>query len=243
MDENFSLEELSQCGCHFKIYQDKSKFCFGIDAILLADFAGKIRGKKICDLCTGNGIIPLLLLEKNPDALIDGIEIQHDIANMAMESIKLNGIENKIKIFCGDVKDAASILGKNYCDAVTVNPPYIRPNAQTVESPKSIARQEILCTLEDVIYSASELLKSRGKFFMINRPQRLAETFVLLEKYNMGARKLRMVVPKENERPTMFLVEAEKGAHPELIVEKNLVIYKEQGIYSDEVNGIYGRKL
>lgn len=241
MTSNISIEELSQCGSPYKILQDKSKFCFGIDAILLANFANGTRGKKLCDLCTGNGIIPILLSDIIKAEEIHGIELQKEIADLAKESIRINGLENRIKIFEGNLKEACTILEKNTYDAVTVNPPYMKNNPSIKETPKSIARQEIYCTLEDVIKASSDLLKSNGKLFMIHRPNRLAEIFVLLEKYNLGARKMRLVQPKENEKPTMVLIEAEKCTHPELIVQQTLIVYSQKGTYTEEVNKIYGR--
>ncbi|MBQ0038990.1 MAG: tRNA1(Val) (adenine(37)-N6)-methyltransferase [Treponema sp.] len=243
MANNLSIDELSQCGSPYRIYQDKSKFCFGIDAILLADYAKNARGNKVCDLCTGNGIVPILLADKIKAQTIHGLELQHDIANMARESIKLNDLENRIQIFEGDLKEACTILEKNTYDIVTVNPPYMKTNAQTKENSKSIARQEIYCKLEDVIKAAGDLLKSNGKLFMVHRPNRLGEIFILFEKYNLGARRMKLVQPKENEKPTMVLVEAEKCAHPELLVESVLTIYSQPGVYTKEVNEIYGRSV
>ena len=241
MNSNISLEELSNCGSFMKIFQDKSKFCFGIDAILLADFSKNCRGRLICDLCTGNGIIPILLSEKLPESEIHGLEIQSELTELAQKSMELNNLTGRIKIIQGDVKNSWALLGKNKYDTVTVNPPYMKTNAQTKKNPKSIARQEILCNLEDIIKSASGLLKSNGKFYMTHRPSRLGEIFILLEKYNLGARRIRLVQPNAKERPTMVLVEAEKCARPELIVEETLSVYSEPFTYSDEVNEIYGR--
>lgn len=241
MAENISLENLSDCGSSFRIYQDKSKFCFGIDAILLADFAKNMRGKKICDLCTGNGIIPILLAEKTKAEEIHGLELQVDVARLATESVKLNKLENRIKIFTGNLKDVAAILEKNTYDAVTVNPPYMKANSKTPESSKSIARQELYCNLEDVIKAAAKLLKSNGKLFMIHRPERIAEIFVLLNKYNLGARRLRLIQPDAYKKPTMILIEAEKCSRADPVTESTLIIYREKGIYTEEINRIYGR--
>ncbi len=241
MEKNISLENLFDCGSPYKIYQDKNKFCFGIDAILLADFAKNTRGNKICDLCSGNAIIPILLADKIKAKKIHAIEIQHDMVELAKESLKLNGLENRIEIYEGDLKNACSILEKNTYDAVTVNPPYMKPNSQTQENPKSIARHEIFCSLEDVIKTSSELLRSNGKFYMIHRPCRIGEIFTLLEKYNLGARRMRLVQPKEGDRPTMVLIEAEKCARPELTVESSLIVYSKPDAYTEEVNRIYGR--
>lgn len=243
MTSTISLEDLSHCGCPYKIYQDKNKFCFGIDAILLADYAKNGRGKKACDLCTGNGIIPILLANKIKAETIHGLELQHSMVELAKESISLNKLENRITIFEGNLKDACSILEKNTYDLITVNPPYMKPNAQTEKNPKSIARQEIQCNLEDVIKASSDLLKSNGKLYMIHRPNRLGEIFTLFEEYNLGARRLRLVQPTEKNKPTMLLIEAEKCARPELTVETILTVYSKPGIYTEEVNKIYGRNI
>ncbi len=241
MKNNISVEDLSDCGSPYRIYQDKSKFCFGIDAILLADYAKNIRGNKVCDLCTGNGIVPILLAGKIKAEKIHAIEIQHDMVELAKESLRLDGLQNRIEVYEGDLKNACSIFEKNTYDAVTANPPYMKTNSQTQENPRSIARQEIYCSLEDVIKAASELLRSNGKFYMIHRPGRIGEILILLEKYNLGARRMRLVQPKEGDRPTMVLIEAEKCTRPELTVESSLMIYSQPGLYSDEVNRIYGR--
>lgn len=242
MNENIFLEDLSNCNSSYKIYQDRKKFCFGIDAILLADYAKNIKGKKICDLCTGNGIIPILLADKILAEKIDGIEIQKEIVDLANKSIKLNCLENKIKIHTCNLLDTCSVLEKNTYDAITVNPPYMKPNSNTIENSKSIARQEIYCNLEDIIKTSSKLLKSNGKFFMIHRPNRIGEIFILLSKYNLGAKRVRFIQSFINKNPTMVLIEAQKCKLPELIVEKTLTIYKDIGIYTKEVNEIYGRK-
>lgn len=238
---SFSIEDLSQCGCPYKIYQDKDKFCFGIDAILLSFYASNSRGNRICDLCTGNGIIPIMLAHKTKAQEIHGLELQSEIVVMAQKTITLNHLDGRIKIYEGNLRDSCSILEKNSYDAVTANPPYMKTNAQTQENPKSIARQEIYCTLEDVIKNASQLLKSNGKFYMVHRPSRLNEIFVLLEKHKLGTRRMRLVQPMEKEKPTMILIEAEKCAHPELIVEPVLTVYSQPGTYTREIDEIYGR--
>lgn len=229
----------------YKILQNPKSFCYGIDAVLLADFICKNEQKskkeKIVDLGTGNAIIPLLLVSRLEKAEIEGLEIQKEAFSMAEKSIFMNELENRIKIINGDIKKVSENFTRNIYDAVCSNPPYMIDNhgKQNPDDSKKIARHEILCTLEDVIKSASYLLGSRGRFYMIHRPFRLSETFVLLSKYNLEPKIIRFVVPYQGKEPTMFLIKAVKAANPRLTVEGELAVYKDKCIYSDEVQGIY----
>lgn len=226
-----------------KIYQDSQRFMFGIDAILLADFAAPSikKGDTVIDLGTGTGIIPLLLDTTSKAAQITALEIQAESVAMAKESVALNSLERKIQIVEGDIKTVNSQFPKHKFNVVVSNPPYM---AMTIgrESPneaKAIARHEILCNLEDVIAAADYLLHDHGSFFMIHRPTRLPEIMTLCKKYNMEPKVLRMVVPAADKEPTMVLLEARKDAKPELKILNQLVVYKEPKVYSDEVQEIY----
>lgn len=226
-----------------KIFQDSKSFMFGIDAILLADFAtNSIRkNHSVIDLGTGNGIIPLLLDKNSFAKNIVGLEIQQQSAKMATESVELNNLQKKIKIIEGDIKNVSEIFKIHSFDVVISNPPYMKKNSgkQNDFDAKSIARHEIFCNLEDIVNAADFLLKNHGSFCMIHRPERLAEIFYFCKKCKMEPKFMRFVVPFENSEPTMVLVECRKDANPNLKVQKNLVVYKQKGIYSDEVMEIY----
>lgn len=227
-----------------RLIQGKNEFRFGIDAVLLADFA-RTKGKcKICDLGTGTGIIPLLMSEKNPEANFECIEIQEEAADMASRTMELNGLQERIKIFRADLKQPFSVLEKNSFDAVVSNPPYMETfggNKNKADS-LSIARHEILCTAEDVIKTASSLLKSHGKFFLIHRPFRLPQIFSLLEKYNLATKRMRLVFPAKEKEATMALLESEKCAKPYLKTESPIIIYDGSGKYTSQVEEIYRQK-
>lgn len=226
-----------------KIFQNSESFMFGIDAVLLADFATNAihNDDSVIDLGSGNGIIPLLLDKNSRAKNIVGLEIQSESAKMANESVELNDLQKKIKIIEGDIKKVSEIFKIHSFDVVISNPPYMKKNSgkQNDFDAKSIARHEIFCNLEDVINAADFLLKNHGSFCMIHRPERLAEIFYFCKKCKMEPKLMRFVVPFENSEPTMVLVECKKDAKPNLKVQKNLVVYKEKGIYSDEVMKIY----
>lgn len=227
----------------YKIIQRKDGFCFGIDAVLLSDYAksGIKRDNKVCDLCTGTGIIPLLLESSTKASLISAVEIQDDSFDMAQRSIQLNELQSKIQIVQGDLKNIQNYFPKHSYDVVTCNPPYMI-NEHGIQNPgdyKAIARHEILCTLEDVVKAADYLLKPQGGFFMIHRPFRLSEIFVTMTKYGLEPKKMRLIYPHENEEPNMVLVQGVKGGRPRITVEKPLVVRHHNGEYTEEILEIY----
>ncbi len=230
-----------------KIIQNKSSFCFGIDAILLANYAKARNGDKIADLGTGTGIIPILMSSFYPSSTFFGIDIQQNAVDMANRSVILNELQSRIQILKCDIKTPFPVLDKNTFDVVVSNPPFIKKedfvvNESGMDESKMIARHEICCNAEDVIKCASVLLKSKGKFYMIHKPFRLSEIIILLDKYKLTPKKIRFVHPFVNEEPTMFLIQAVKGSSSNVIIEKPLVLYKEVGVYTDEVQQFYSKK-
>lgn len=225
----------------YKILQDKERFMFGIDAVLLADFAkSNLKpSEKGIDLGTGNGIIPLLLVNQINE--IYGLEIQPDSANLATESVKINQLENKIKILQGDIKTVDTILPKHSFDFVVSNPPYmISDHGQhSPTDAKAIARHEVLCNLEDVVSAADYLLKPHGKFFMIHRPFRLPEIFASLNKHRIEPKRIRLICPFISTEPNIVLIEARKNAKPRLKIEPQLTVYEKPGEYTLDIQKIY----
>ena len=224
------------------IIQDTRGFCFGTDAVLLSDFADIKKGGKVLDMCTGMGIVPLLLSAKTEAAHIVGMEIIESVADMAQRSVIYNKIEN-IEIINGDIKNAVQIFGKCAFDAVTCNPPYKKAGSGLVnpDDIKAVSRHEILCTLDDVVYNASAVLKDGGKLFMVHRPSRLADIFAAMHKYSLEPKRLRLVAPYEGKEPNLVLIEAAKGGHSFLKVEPVLNMYTADGEYTNEVLKIYER--
>lgn len=240
LKENERLDELQRNG--YRIIQNPEKFCFGMDAVLLSGFAKARQGSEVLDLGTGTGIIPILMEAKTQAKQLTGLEIQEESADMARRSVALNGLEEKINIINGDIKEAGQIFGGASFDVVTCNPPYMigKHGLTNPDAPKAIARHEILCTLEDVISQTAKVLRPGGNFYMVHRPFRLAEIVVLLVKYKIEPKRMRFVHPFADKEPNMVLIEANRGGRSRMTVEKPLIVYREQGIYTDEIYEVYG---
>ena len=240
LKENERIDDLQRNG--YRIIQDPERFCFGMDAVLLSGFAAVKDGARVLDLGTGTGIIPILLSAKTGAAHLTGLEIQEDSADMAGRSVALNGLEEKIDIVTGDIKEAGRIFDAASFDVITCNPPYMigRHGLKNPEDAKAIARHEILCTLEDVVEQTAKLLKPGGKFFLVHRPFRLAEIMVTLKKYKLEPKRMQLVYPFVDKEPNMVLLEAARGGRPRMTVEKPLIVYREPGVYMTEIYDIYG---
>lgn len=234
------LDELQRCG--FKIIQNPKKFCFGMDAVLLSGFARARTGEKVLDIGTGTGIIPILMAAKTKGRHFTGLEIQHESAGMAIRSVVYNHLEERISIVEGDIREAGKLFDPASFDVVTSNPPYMVANHGLVnpDSAKMIARHEICCTLEDIAQQTAKLLKNGGRFYMVHRPFRLAEIFCTLVKYDLEPKRMRLVYPYVDKEPNMVLIEALKGGNSRITCEPPLIVYKEQGVYTEEIYDIYG---
>ena len=240
LKENERIDDLQRN--NYKIIQDPNRFCFGMDAVLLSGFARAREGEKVLDLGTGTGIIPLLMEAKTKASHLTGLEIQAESADMAARSVQLNGLSDKIEIVTGDIKEAVRLFGAASFDVVTCNPPYMTEHhgLQNEQTPMAIARHEILCTLEDIISQAAKLLKPGGNFFMVHRPFRLAEIMVLMHQYRLEPKRMQLVYPYADKEPNMVLIEGKRGGKPRMTVEKPLVVYKEPGVYTEEIYEVYG---
>lgn len=229
---------------NLKIIQNKDGFCFGIDAVLLSDFAKDIRNNsKVLDLGTGTGIVSILLCEKTKLSKIYGIDIQKDVCDMASRSIRLNKLENKFEIINTNIKNLKEFFEDNSFDAIVSNPPYKKDNTglKNESETKLISRHEITASLEDFISVSSRLLKNNGNIYMVHRPERLSDLFYLLKKYNLEPKKLRLVQSYTNSKPKLILVKATKNAKSFLNIEEPLIIYNKDGSYTDEILKIYNK--
>lgn len=240
LKEQERIDELQRNG--YRIIQHTEKFCFGMDAVLLSGFVRAKEGERILDLGTGTGIIPILLEAKTKAAHLTGLEIQAESADMAQRSVKLNGLEDKITIIEGDIKEADKLFEAASFDIVTCNPPYMigQHGLQNPDAPKAIARHEILCTLEDVAAKAAKLLRPGGRFFMVHRPFRLAEIMTVLTRYRLEPKRMRLVYPYIDKEPNMVLIEASRGGRSRMTVEKPLIVYESPGVYTQEIYDVYG---
>lgn len=226
-----------------KLIQKRKGFCFGVDAVLLANFADIRKKDRVLDIGTGTGIIAVLIAAKTAALKVVGLEIQEQMSEMAQRSVKLNHLENKLEIVCGDVKNAISLFGPSSFNAIVTNPPYMNKGGGLLNPSDTMAvsRHEILCTLEDVISTAGRLLVPGGRFAMVHRPDRLADIIYLMRSYGVEPKFLRFVHPSPYKKPNMVLVQGMRGGKPQLKVMDPLYVYDETGRYSREIDEIYQR--
>ena len=229
----------------FSIIQKKHSFRYGVDAVLLADFADIKHKHSVIDLGTGTGIIPILIYSRKRPVEITAVEIQKDMADMAVRSVRLNGLEKNIKVLCMDIKDAPMLLGKSRYDCVVTNPPYMKKECgiNNPSETKAIARFEILCSLEEILIAARELLKPGGKLFMVHRTDRLADIIYEMRNIGIEPKRIRFVHPSIGKRPNLLLIEGARGGNKELKFMDPLYIYDENGEYTEEIHRIYGRRV
>ena len=240
LKNNERIDDLHRNG--YQIIQDPGRFCFGMDAVLLSGFAKVKRGENVLDLGTGTGIIPILLEAKTEGAHFTGLEIQPESADMAQRSVIYNHLEEKISIVTGDIKDASNIFGASSFDVITTNPPYMigEHGLKNGADAKTIARHEVLCTLDDILIQSARMLKQGGRFYMVHRPFRLAEIFSKMVQYKIEPKRMQLVSPYIDKEPNMVLIEGMKGAKSRITVEKPLIVYEAEGVYTRDILEIYG---
>lgn len=236
------LDDLQVKG--YEIIQHPGKFCFGMDAVLLANFARVRKNEKVLDLGTGTGIIPILMSAKTEGEYFRALEIQEESADMARRSVLHNHLEDRIEIVTGDIKEAAGIFGPVSFDVITTNPPYMigQHGIANSSDTKAIARHEVLCTLDDILRESAKMLKYRGRFYMVHRPFRLAEILSKMVAAGIEPKRMRFVHPFLDKEPNMVLIEGLRGGNSRMTIEPPLIVYKEPGVYSDELLVEYGLK-
>ena len=242
INENERIDDLQYKG--LKIIQNKDGFCFGIDAVLLANFAKNMKRKNIVvDLCTGTGIVAILLAGKTDAKKIIGIEIQEESAEMAKRSVELNSLQDRVEIINQDLKKLKSLIEAGSVDTVTVNPPYMKAGSAIVNDANkmSIARHEVCCTLDDVIKESARMLKTNGEFFMVHKPERLVDIFCTMRKYKIEPKRIRFVHPSADKPANIVLIEGSRDGKEFLKFEKSLYVY-ENGEYTDEIYEIYEKE-
>ena len=251
LKENERIDDLEYN--NLKIIQNEKGFCFGIDSVIVTDFARDIKNNSIgVDLGTGTGIISILLASKTNLSKIIGIEVQKDVADMASRSIKLNNLQHKIQILNMNIKEILNknaleneknILKRDSFDFIITNPPYKKLETGRINDNeyKYISRHEITATLEDFVKVSKYLLKDKGSLYMVHRPDRLVDILSIMRKYKIEPKKIRFVHSIVNKEPSLVLIKAIKNANSFLRIERPLIIYDENGKYSDEIYKIYDK--
>ncbi len=239
--ENERIDDLNRKG--YKIIQSTEAFCFSIDAVLLSGFAKVKKGERVLDMCTGTGVIPILLEAKTEGRHFYAIEIQRQSADMARRSVALNKLEDKITVIEGDIKLSDTYFDLGSFDVVTCNPPYTPVGTGFVNDigPVAIARHELMCNMEDVFSAANKMLKYGGRFYMVHRGERLCDIFCTARKYMLEPKFMRLVQTTANKTPVLVLIEFIKGGRAGLKTGMPLVVYNADGNYSDEVRDIYDK--
>ena len=243
LKENEKIDDLEYKG--LKIIQNKNGFCFGIDSVLLSDFAKNIKkDANVLDLGTGTGIISILLCGKTKLKKIIGVEIQKDVAEMAQRSIILNSLEKRAEIINEDIKKLSKKYPANSFDAIVTNPPYKKENTgiKSQSETQLISRHEIMCTIEDIAKVSAWLLNSNCSIYMVHRPDRIVDIIECFRQYKLEPKIIRFVYPKINKEPNLVLIKATKNAKDFLKVEKPLIVYNDNGTYTNEILEIYNKK-
>lgn len=246
-DNELSKYRLDEIGFgSLKLYQDPSDFCYGIDAVLLSDFASKSSPNTVVDLGCGNGIIPLILSHKTQASSIIGVEKRTKTASLASMNIKLNNLQSRIKIIQTDILGLLQIdkkyINPESVDVVVSNPPYVAKGAGQVNSNKEdkmTARHETTAGLNDFCHVASLLLKNKGEFFIVHRPSRTVEIINSLTKYNLEPKEIRYVSPSKGKDPNIMLIKAIKNGGSESLIREPLYVYNSDGSYTDEIMRMY----
>lgn len=240
LGENEQIDDLQING--LRIIQDKTRFRFGTDAVLLSSYAKIKEGAKCVDLGTGTGILPLLLSAKSPAAGITGIEIQEDQYEIAVRNVEMNNLGHKVGMIHGDIRNIREIFPAGVFDNAVSNPPYMKRGSGIKNSDSNIAaaRHEILCDMDDIASAASYLLKDRGIFSLVHRPHRLADIVHSLRAHRLEPKRMRFVFPYSDSPPNLVLISAQKNAGSFLKVEKPLTIRNGDGSYTREIYDIYG---
>ncbi len=239
-------ERLDDLNCkNLKILQKKDGFCFGMDSVLIANFA-KISRKNaiVADLGTGTGIISILVAGKQNPEKVYAVEIQEELVDMAKRSVKYNDLENKIDIINADIVGISKGNFNKKFDYVISNPPYKKLNTGLINDnqKKLISRHEVKCTLKDVVNEASKLLKDKGVFYMVHRPDRLCDIFNAMRENKVEPKEIQLVHSHLEDEANLVLIKGVKCGNPSLKVLKPLIVYNENNEYTEELLKFYNNE-
>ena len=238
--ENERLDDLGIK--NLKIIQNKDFFCFGIDSVILANYAKNLKQKSyVLDLGTGIGIIPTILCGKTNLNKIIGVEIQEEVCKMANKSIQYNNLQERFEIISDSILNLNNYFEKNTFDVVITNPPYKKKDTGIINitESKTLARHEITATLEDFIKIAKDMLKDKGEFYMVQRAERLVDICFYMRKYKIEPKEIRFVCSKPGQSPKLVLIKGKKNENAFSKIMPNLYIYDENGEYSQEIKEMY----
>ncbi len=232
------IDDLQRQG--MRIIQRENGFRFGTDAVMLADFAVAKRGERVCDMGTGTGVLPLLIAARSVDTTFDAFEIQPDVADMAARSVRLNGLEGRIRVYCADCREATRHIGYESCHLVVSNPPYTAQGAGLVspERTRALARSGE-CPLDAWIAACARVLRPGGRLCCVFPAPRFLQLCDAMRGARVEPKRVRFVAARIDAAPKLVLVEGLKGGRPGLHVGALLVTHREDGSFTDEMRRIY----
>lgn len=234
---------------NLEIIQNKEYFCFGTDSVLLANFVKSANSSNvILDLCSGSGVIPVIISAKKKYKKIFGVELQKEMYDLFERNVELNNLSKKIIPINDDVKNIKKIkevvlenLQSEKIDIIVCNPPYktVGTGFDTKDKVKTIAKCEVMCNLEDILRISSKLLSKKGRLYLVHKPERLADLICIARKYNLEAKEIKFVYPKINKKPSIVLISYTKDGGNETKVLEPLIEYNDDLSYTDDMCNIY----
>lgn len=248
LGENERIDDLNIN--NLKLIQNKEYFMFGMDSVLLSSMVKSNISSVIVDFCTGSAVIPILLTAKVNCNSILGVELQEEMYDLAKRNVELNELSDKIKLINSDIKEYKKIseyIRQNInktgnVDVIVCNPPYKEVGTGHVNenTVKYIARHEEKCSLEDIFISSSKLLKTKGRLYLVHKPERLADLICLARKYNLEVKSIKIMQPTIDKRASIVLLEYVKDGKKGLDISPVIIEFDNTGDYSKQIKEIYG---
>ena len=224
-----------------RVTQDRTGYRFSIDAVLLAHFADPRSGDKVLDLGTGCGIIPLILAYRQPHISLYGVEVQTVLAELAVSNVRENQLENRITVFCTDMKLLRPAMTAGPVDLVVCNPPFRRRGSGRInpDAQRAVARQEITATLGDIIQTSHRMLRTAGRLVLIYTAERMTDILSQMRTDGIEPKFIRMIHSRQDTEAALILIEGVKGGRPDLKIAPPLIIYDKKNDYTDEVGSMF----
>ena len=234
------VDDLQRSG--LRIIQKETGFRFGTDAVLLADFAAARRGERVCDMGTGTGVLPLLIAARAEGTTFDAFELQVDVADMAARSVRMNGLEDRIRVHCADCRDAAGVIGHEVCRLVVTNPPYTASGAGLVspEKTRALSRSDSEVSIEEWMAACGRVLQNGGRLCAVFPAPRFLQLCDAMRAAHVEPKRVRFVAARASAAPKLVLVEGLKGGRPGLHLQPLLITHTEDGGFTEEMQRIYG---
>lgn len=228
----------------YRFVYDDALFRPGTDTFLLSSLPRLKPGARVCDLGCGTGLLGLLLLQRQPDLTVTGVDLQEHAARLAERAAAENGLTDHFSIRQGDLRDVKALFPTSSFDLVVCNPPYYPPSTGhlAAEGPLRTARSEVSCTLEDVCSAAAYLLRWGGSFCLVHKPERLTDLLCALRSHALEPKRLRPVHSRTATAPSLVLLEGRRGGKPGLTVEPPLILQQADGSPTAELDAIYFRQ-